>query len=67
MKCYNCGNISVPDYMETCPQCNAYIRCCKNCEEYDEYASGNCKAGKWETNKNTKNFCDLFKPNTLSW
>ncbi|MFQ3675202.1 MAG: hypothetical protein SNJ64_01500 [Endomicrobiia bacterium] len=70
MKCYNCGNTSIYDYQDTCSQCNAYVHCCKNCQEYDEdgwSSTNNCKAGKWEQNKTSRNFCDAFKGNDKLW
>lgn len=64
MKCYNCGYGWIYDFMEECPQCNAYVRCCKNCENFAPSVPNFCKQGFLEYNRVTKNQCSGFKENT---
>jgi len=67
MKCYNCENRNLQEGQLSCPDCGAYVHCCMNCSEYDQYAPSNCKAGKYEFDKKKQNFCDAFKPNSLGY
>ncbi|HMO01432.1 MAG TPA: hypothetical protein PKD37_04735 [Oligoflexia bacterium] len=46
-----------------CQKCGAYLRCCLNCENYDECVSNQCREPQAEliSDKSSGNFCDYFK------
>jgi hypothetical protein len=68
MKCIFCnkdvpikGKISRHD---TCPHCNRDLRCCKQCNFYDQSAYNECRevAAERIIDKERSNFCDYFVP-----
>ena len=68
MKCSFCnkdvnieGKISRHD---TCPHCNRDLRCCKQCNFYDQDAYNECRevAAERIVDKERANFCDFFTP-----
>jgi hypothetical protein len=68
--CYNCKTkISLagqPSRSQTCPQCAAYLRCCRNCRFYDPQAHNQCREpqAEWVKDKEMANFCDYFEAAT---
>jgi hypothetical protein len=48
---------------DTCPNCRADIRCCKNCNFYDVKSYNECRESMADriTEKEKANFCDYFK------
>lgn len=69
IKCHKCGNELSDTYKvmvsrsDTCTQCMADIRCCKNCQFYDVKAYNDCREPMADriTDKEKANFCDFFK------
>jgi len=65
--CYKCGAPFPPDMVITrsaeCPQCNAPVRCCRNCVFYEPGAHWDCRETIPEpvTDKERSNFCDYFR------
>ncbi|MBL7176878.1 MAG: hypothetical protein ISS66_13730 [Desulfobacteraceae bacterium] len=68
MKCAFCGeDVHIegkPSKQDTCPRCNRDLRCCKQCEFYDQSAYNECKevAAERIIDKERANFCDYFLP-----
>lgn len=64
--CYRCGAGIFPiepvSRGEVCG-CGAYVRCCSNCEFFDEYAPRQCREPMSEppSDKEMANFCDYFR------
>lgn len=50
--------------LDVCPQCNADLHVCLNCEFYDSTSYNECREPQAERvlNKEKANFCDYFKP-----
>ena len=48
---------------DTCPNCRADIRCCKNCNFFDPKSYNECRESMADriTDKEKANFCDYFK------
>ena len=69
-KCYSCGEeltvSGVIGRSEECPSCRADVRVCLNCDFYDKAAYNECKEPNAErvVEKNRRNFCDFFRPNS---
>ncbi len=51
-----------------CAACGVYLRCCLNCEFYDEAAYNQCREPVAErvVDKQSSNFCDCFSPSPTS-
>ncbi len=68
LRCHNCGaEIAVTDRItrsDTCPRCAAFLRCCLNCEFFDETAYNQCHEPQAErvTEKDKATFCSYFAP-----
>jgi hypothetical protein len=69
MKCIFCtkdvhikGKIGRND---TCPNCQRDLRCCRQCNFYDQDAYNGCRevAAERIVEKERTNFCDFFIPN----
>jgi hypothetical protein len=65
--CFHChealtldGKVSRHDQ---CPHCGRDLRCCRNCEFYDEYAHNQCREPQTEyvPDRERSNFCEYFK------
>ncbi len=67
--CWKCGKeltvCSPIARSETCPFCNADVRCCKNCKHFCPGSHYDCKEHIQElvTEKDRSNFCDWFSLN----
>lgn len=67
--CYRCGKEwtsltkKQPGVKETCPQCNAYLHCCRNCKWYLPGKPNDCYIPNTDkvANKEGANFCDFFE------
>lgn len=68
MICWKCGaSVEVKEKIhrkDTCPKCDADLRCCYNCTFYDKEAFHQCKEpqAEWVRYKEKGNFCDYFRP-----
>ncbi len=64
--CFNCGTrcplSGKPGRSDTCPSCDADLRCCLNCRFYDAAAYNECREPQAERvlDKDRANFCDYF-------
>lgn len=49
---------------DTCPKCDADLRCCVNCKLYNPSAHDQCNEtqAEWVREKDRTNFCDYFDP-----
>jgi len=75
MRCWNCGTVieasSGPlkiEKSESCPDCDYDLHVCKNCRFYDRATYNECKENQaeWVRDKEKRNYCDYFEPNTLA-
>ena len=70
MICYHCGfDVPLdrkPGRQDTCPQCDAYLHCCRNCRFYEVKAHHQCREpqAEWVSAKEMGNFCDYFEAKT---
>ncbi len=70
MKCHKCGYEFTIEpgrkifRQDTCPECEAYLRCCLNCQLYDPVAWKECHEPQAErvNDKEMANFCEYFTP-----
>ncbi|MCB9383452.1 MAG: hypothetical protein H6509_02475 [Bryobacterales bacterium] len=69
-RCHSCG-VAIPLAQgekivrrDECPKCGADLKCCLNCMSYDPSRSNQCadSAAEWVSDKETRNFCDMFSP-----
>ena len=66
-QCYKCGAEWVgdtqPGYHESCPDCNAFLHCCLNCQFHDVTMPNECTSSTTEPvqYRDRDNFCDEFK------
>ena len=66
MKCIFCNkDVPVKEKIsrhDTCPHCNRDLRCCKQCNFYDQSAYNECRevAAERIIDKERANFCDFF-------
>lgn len=65
--CFSCGAVlELPDgpigRSATCDNCDADIRCCRNCQFYDVDSYNECREPSAErvVEKERANFCDFF-------
>jgi len=64
--CFSCGRpLQVPERIgrtETCPFCEADLKCCQNCIFYDPGAYNQCRETQAERvlDKDRSNYCDFF-------
>lgn len=64
--CYSCKKqipvVEKPGRSETCPHCEADVRCCLNCRFYDPKSSNQCRETQAERvlDKDRGNFCEYF-------
>jgi hypothetical protein len=72
MLCWSCKKeVEVPEKVgrkETCPNCEADLKCCYNCRLYDKDAYHQCREpqAEWVRYKEKGNFCEYFEPKTAS-
>jgi hypothetical protein len=65
--CWSCGKeYAAPDLItreSECPDCAAFLRCCRNCEFYDPSAHNECHESQAElqSDKEVANACDYFR------
>ncbi|MDH4223919.1 MAG: hypothetical protein OEV55_10325 [candidate division Zixibacteria bacterium] len=70
MLCWSCKkDVEVPEKIgrkEICPNCEADLKCCYNCQLYDKDAYHQCKEpqAEWVRYKEKGNFCEYFEPRT---
>lgn len=67
MQCYKCQtaiDIAKPRRGDTCPNCHAYVHCCRNCHFYDPNVHNQCREpqAEWVADKERPNFCEYFTP-----
>ena len=67
-RCHKCGKEWVsdkrqPGVKEFCPECTAYLHCCKNCRFHDPRAHNQCLIPntEWVAERAGCNFCDEFE------
>ena len=65
--CQVCGAEIEIDFVSrdsVCPECNAYLHSCVQCEFYDLYAHNQCRepSAEYVGDKEGPNFCEYFKP-----
>jgi hypothetical protein len=64
--CYSCKKqvsvVGKPGRSDTCPHCDADLRCCFNCRFYDPKAYNQCRETQAERvlDKDRGNFCEYF-------
>jgi len=48
---------------DVCSECGAYVRCCLNCEFYDEGYHNQCREthSEYVSDREGANFCDWFR------
>jgi hypothetical protein len=53
---------------DSCPQCDYDLHACKNCRFYDPGSYNECREdqAEWVREKDKRNYCDYFEPNTLT-
>ena len=69
LRCWSCGgslaNVPLPfGRRAECPHCEAFLRCCRECDFYDTGASKSCRETSADevVDKEQANFCDYFRP-----
>ncbi len=67
MFCFQCSHeIKIerqPGRTDTCPACQSYLHCCRNCRFYDPKAHHECREpqAEWVQDKAAGNFCEYFE------
>jgi len=70
MICWSCKKeVETPEKVnrkDTCPNCEADLKCCYNCRLYDKDAHHHCREpqAEWVRYKEKGNFCEYFEPKT---
>ena len=70
MICWSCKeDVEAPEKVgrkDTCPNCEADLKCCYNCRLYDKEAYHQCREpqAEWVRYKEKGNFCEYFEPKT---
>lgn len=66
--CFNCqhpweSSLRQPAVKETCPRCDAYLHCCRNCRFHRKGYPNECYIPDTEkvADKRRANFCDEFE------
>ncbi len=67
--CQVCGHEIVEDVIgrdSVCPNCNAYLHACIQCEFYDPSAHNQCRepSAEFVSDREGANFCEFFRPNS---
>jgi hypothetical protein len=69
LRCWSCGGsleaVLLPfGRAESCPACEVWLHCCRQCVHYAPGASKDCREPMVEEvhEKEAGNFCDYFKP-----
>lgn len=71
-KCHKCGDTLKFEVKigrrDMCPNCYAYLHCCKNCKFWDESVHNECKENRAEfiRDREEGNFCLYFTFNDAS-
>jgi hypothetical protein len=68
--CWKCGKkielapTSRVGTRDACPQCDADLHCCRNCQFYDPGKNNQCAEpqAEWVRDKEAANYCDYFQP-----
>lgn len=67
--CWKCGaslaQLPLPlSRLAECPQCRAYLHCCRLCEFHNPRLTGQCDETRAEEvrDRESANFCDWFRP-----
>ena len=66
--CFRCGSAyAFTDRIgrgDSCPRCDADLRCCMNCRHYSPNAHNQCNEtqSEWVREKDRSNYCDYFEP-----
>lgn len=67
-RCYRCATAWVsslrePAVKEVCPQCNAFLHCCRNCRFHHPGLHNQCEIPEtgWVGDRTGCNFCDAFE------
>lgn len=64
--CFNCNTeinaADRPGRQDSCPNCGADLRCCRNCRFYDPGSYNSCREPRAErvVDKERANFCEWF-------
>jgi hypothetical protein len=75
MRCWNCGAILEADTgvlkigkSDSCSECDFDLHVCKNCQFYERASYNECKENQaeWVRDKEKRNYCDYFEPNSHS-
>ena len=73
LTCWKCGAslsaLPLPlSRLSECPQCRAYLHCCRLCRFYDPRSPDRCREERAEhvRDRETANFCDWFQPQPLA-
>jgi hypothetical protein len=67
-ECWSCGESYEIQGKVTrdqeCSRCAAWLRCCRNCTFFDEFAPNQCREPQAELqpDKEAANACDYFRP-----
>ena len=71
--CHQCGWVwdlkGQPGRSESCPQCRADLKACKNCRHFDLRAAHQCRERRAEPvdDKGLANFCEYFEWAGREW
>lgn len=67
-RCHRCGTpwestLREPAVKEICPQCNAFLHCCRNCRFHSPPLHNQCQIpnSPWVGDRTGCNFCDEFE------
>jgi len=74
MHCWHCGReiklvtAQKVQARDTCPQCDADLRVCRNCRHFDPTSHNECREvmAEWVRTKDRANYCDYFSPATVA-
>jgi hypothetical protein len=73
LTCWKCGaslsTLPLPlSRLSECPQCRAYLHCCRLCRHYDPRSPDRCREERAEhvRDRESANFCDWFSPQAVT-
>lgn len=70
-RCWSCGEPYEVEgkiaRSQECGKCAAWLRCCRNCQFFDELAPGQCREPQadLQNDKEAANACDYFRPSGI--
>lgn len=70
-QCYKCEEELVFDVKiqrrDTCPNCDTYLHCCRNCGFWDRSAHNECRedVGEFIRDREAANFCSHYRFRTM--